>query len=189
MLLACCCRCHVSLFCSFFTFSRSIDSVSKTRLPMVEEEQELVSLQKCLEGIESNDSDEQSASDDQVGPVRHWKLGSVRCIHECLCSVAIEGFLMVCQCLSYRLSCSAFGGNGWSGLPWPRWPLDLSMALANAFINDWRAQQSMTSLVSTRCHQAGWPTHCSFGICIVERFQRGSFDLCQQVLVWILEVG
>lgn len=43
---------------------------------MVEEQQELVSLQKCLEGIESNDSDEQSASDDQVGPVRHWKLGS-----------------------------------------------------------------------------------------------------------------
>ena len=42
---------------------------------MVEEQQELVSLQKCLEGIES-DSDEQSASD-QVGPVRHWKLGSL----------------------------------------------------------------------------------------------------------------
>eukprot|EP00435_Cladocopium_sp_Y103_P027550 s1889_g6.t2 len=41
---------------------------------MVEEErQELVSLQKCLEGIESNESDEQSGSDDQVGPVRHWK--------------------------------------------------------------------------------------------------------------------
>ena len=60
----------------FFPFSRSIDSVSQVPpVLMVEEErQELVSLQKCLEGIESND--EQSASDDQVDPVRHWKLGS-----------------------------------------------------------------------------------------------------------------
>lgn len=72
---------------------------------MVEEEQELVSLQKCLEGIESNDSDEQSASDDQVGPVRHWKwmkwiavtsmaFGSIygfgKCFHQRLKSTAID---------------------------------------------------------------------------------------------------
>lgn len=33
-------------------------------------EEELVSLQKCLDGLESD-----SSSDDQVAPVRHWKLG------------------------------------------------------------------------------------------------------------------
>lgn len=34
-------------------------------------EEELVSLQKCVDGLESD------SSDDQVAPVRHWKLGQV----------------------------------------------------------------------------------------------------------------